>query len=196
MLLFWLRPRSIKVVDFLRNFTVDVVGVGDVCSFAQMDTRRHGNVRWLSKTNAKKSFQARNGKTELSLIHFVHTNPNWKAPVDALAFIDELRDQAIKESTMSTGTNVYADHLINSVLPDSSSNLKANMDSSSTQFNKQQGQQQQQPGASTSASNETYNNPNANASTSNSLNKSMYHLQSLVYNPTMQSNILSKRDTN
>lgn len=30
-------------MDFFRNFTVDVVGVGDVCSFAQMDVKRHGN---------------------------------------------------------------------------------------------------------------------------------------------------------
>ena len=25
---------------------MDVVGVGDVCSFAQMDVRRHGNPDW------------------------------------------------------------------------------------------------------------------------------------------------------
>ncbi len=43
LLLFWLRPRSLEIVDFFRNFTVDVVGVGDVCSFSQMDTQRHGN---------------------------------------------------------------------------------------------------------------------------------------------------------
>ena len=35
-----------EIVDFFRNFTVDVVGVGDVCSFAQMDVRRHGNPGW------------------------------------------------------------------------------------------------------------------------------------------------------
>ena len=30
-------------MDFFRNFTVDVVGVGDVCSFAQMDVRQSCN---------------------------------------------------------------------------------------------------------------------------------------------------------
>ncbi|KFB41774.1 AGAP001762-PA-like protein [Anopheles sinensis] len=41
-----LRPKSQQLVDFFRNFTVDVVGVGDVCSFAQMDVRKHGNPNW------------------------------------------------------------------------------------------------------------------------------------------------------
>ena len=104
ILLFWLRPRASKIVDFLRNFTVDVVGVGDVCSFSQMDTRRHGNPNWLSKTNTKKMFQARNGKTELSLIHFTHTNPNWKMPNESVAFMDNLRDQAFKEQTITEET--------------------------------------------------------------------------------------------
>ena len=35
-----------EIVDFFRNFTVDVVGVGDVCSFAQMDVRKHGHPGW------------------------------------------------------------------------------------------------------------------------------------------------------
>ena len=43
LLCFNLRYKSLDVVDFFRNFTVDVVGVGDVCSFAQMDVKRHGN---------------------------------------------------------------------------------------------------------------------------------------------------------
>ena len=67
LLLFWLRPRAARLVDFLRNFTVEVVGVGDVCSFAQMDTRRHGNPSWMSRTSARRAQQARNGKTQLIL---------------------------------------------------------------------------------------------------------------------------------
>lgn len=43
LLCFHLRYKSLDIVDFFRNFTVDVVGVGDVCSFAQMDVKRHGN---------------------------------------------------------------------------------------------------------------------------------------------------------
>ena len=43
LLCFSIRYKAIDIVDFFRNFTVEVVGVGDVCSFAQMDVRRHGN---------------------------------------------------------------------------------------------------------------------------------------------------------
>lgn len=43
ILIFCIRPRSLAIVDFFRRFTVEVVGVGDVCSFAQMDVRKHGN---------------------------------------------------------------------------------------------------------------------------------------------------------
>lgn len=46
VLCFHLRPRALDIVDFYRQFTVEVVGVGDVCSFAQMDIRRHGNPTW------------------------------------------------------------------------------------------------------------------------------------------------------
>ncbi|CAL8345067.1 unnamed protein product [Merluccius merluccius] len=43
VLIFLLRNKSLEIMDFFRNFTVEVVGVGDICSFAQMDIRRHGN---------------------------------------------------------------------------------------------------------------------------------------------------------
>ena len=41
--MFHIRHKALEIVDFYRNFTVEVTGVGDVCSFAQMDIRRHGN---------------------------------------------------------------------------------------------------------------------------------------------------------
>jgi autophagy-related protein 9 len=36
VLFFYLRPKAPQIVDFFRNFTVDVIGVGDVCSFAEV----------------------------------------------------------------------------------------------------------------------------------------------------------------
>ena len=43
ILYFSLRDRAPQIVDFLRNFTIDVSGVGDVCSFAEMNVKKHGN---------------------------------------------------------------------------------------------------------------------------------------------------------
>ena len=53
ILIFSLRRKSLEIIDFFRNFTVEVVGVGDTCSFAQMDIRQHGHpaVRELLKTH-------------------------------------------------------------------------------------------------------------------------------------------------
>jgi len=123
ILYFHLRHKSLDIVDFYRNFTVEVIGVGDVCSFgkcysiyavciimlhfyriwnqdwkiefgfiAQMDVRKHGNPSWQvtsyemdgssdQPTNNNNAYtQAENGKTELSLVHFTHTNPEWLPP--------------------------------------------------------------------------------------------------------------------
>merc|ERR1712203_145984 len=82
--IFGLSHRTQEIVDFFRNFTVDVVGVGDVCSFAQMDVRKHGHPGWQVAPEAEQApktnqyTQAEHGKTEMSLLHFTLTNPGWK----------------------------------------------------------------------------------------------------------------------
>jgi len=58
ILCFYLRSKSLDIVDFYRNFTVEVVGVGDVCSFAQMDVRRHGNPAWQTSVTSPTKPQA------------------------------------------------------------------------------------------------------------------------------------------
>ncbi|XP_059092181.1 autophagy-related protein 9A-like [Tigriopus californicus] len=104
ILFFNLRPKAPQLVDFFRNFTVDVVGVGDVCSFAQMDVRRHGNAEWQTAitedTPAKTNHytQAEDGKTEMSLVHFTLTNPDWVPPSESTNFIAALRGHAAKDA--------------------------------------------------------------------------------------------------
>jgi len=131
ILCFRMRHRSLEIVDFFRNFTIEVAGVGDVCSFAQMDVRKHGNPMWQTvahsptvspladdcsvgynnqygiadntdKPRAPLSnhyTQAEDGKTELSLIHFTLTNPEWKPPSSAGTFVTALKERAKKEIT-------------------------------------------------------------------------------------------------
>ncbi|GLV38783.1 Autophagy-related 9 [Carabus blaptoides fortunei] len=109
ILWFNVRSRSLDIVDFYRNFTV-TVEVGDVCSFAQMDVRKHGNPDWQNSDHSGqfdapeivKQPQpainyAEDGKTELSLIHFTLTNPKWQMPSEAEAFVKTLRKNALKE---------------------------------------------------------------------------------------------------
>ena len=118
ILYFRMRPRALDIVDFYRNFTVEITGVGDVCSFAQMDVRKHGNPTWQTGgqstiddtvigfnnrygTNKMKPptqyTQAEDGKTELSLIHFTLTNPEWKPPSHAETFVTALKERARRE---------------------------------------------------------------------------------------------------
>ncbi|KAG7212723.1 hypothetical protein KM043_012990 [Ampulex compressa] len=122
ILCFHMRQRALDIVDFYRNFTIEVTGVGDVCSFAQMDVKKHGNPMWQTVTQgpiedrsagfdnqygtdpeklhipmSNQYTQAEDGKTELSLIHFTVTNPEWKPPSHAENFVTALRERAKKE---------------------------------------------------------------------------------------------------
>lgn len=139
ILCFKMRQRALDIVDFYRNFTIEVTGVGDVCSFAQMDVRKHGNPMWqtvahtpidggagtfdnqnpqdLNKPTVPLSnhyTQAEDGKTELSLVHFTLTNPEWKPPTHAEHFVTTLRERAKKEVT-GIGTEVTVNPLFSSL---------------------------------------------------------------------------------
>ncbi|XP_075990508.1 autophagy-related protein 9 [Anticarsia gemmatalis] len=82
-LLFSLRSRALDIVDFYRNFTVSVLGIGDVCSFAQLDIRKHGHPDWQTPGKMKGGSntqydQGEGGKTELSLVAFSCRHPGWQ----------------------------------------------------------------------------------------------------------------------
>lgn len=117
LILIWrVRPVSLQLVDFYRNFTVEVVGVGDVCSFAQLDVRRHGDPSWrVADTHPAGDLESSSvlaapsvpphsspvpadyGKTELSLMHFAINNPGWQPPPCAGQYISEMRAQGARE---------------------------------------------------------------------------------------------------
>ncbi|XP_044149809.1 autophagy-related protein 9A-like [Bufo gargarizans] len=100
ILIFSLRHKSLEIIDFFRNFSVEVVGVGDICSFAQMDIRKHGNPQWMSEgqTQASVYQQAENGKTELSLMHFAITNPQWHPPLESSVFIGHVKEKVHQDA--------------------------------------------------------------------------------------------------
>ncbi|KAH9630330.1 hypothetical protein HF086_004463 [Spodoptera exigua] len=75
LILFSLRSRALDIVDFYRNFTVSVLGIGDVCSFAQLDIRRHGHPDWhtpgkLKGATAKTQYDQGEGEQDdARLVH-------------------------------------------------------------------------------------------------------------------------------
>ncbi|TTH38805.1 Autophagy-related protein 9A [Bagarius yarrelli] len=114
ILIFCLRRKSLEIIDFFRNFTVEVVGVGDTCSFAQMDVRHHGHPAWMSagKTEASIYQQAEDGKTELSLMHFAITNPQWQPPRESTHFISQLKEKVHREATGGQQGNAVENHTL------------------------------------------------------------------------------------
>ncbi|KAF9114714.1 autophagy protein atg9 [Mortierella sp. AM989] len=71
---------SEKVIDFFREFTVHVDGVGYVCSFAVFDFKRHGNVKYGAPAGSKteERFVSNEGKMEKSFLNFKQNNPDWE----------------------------------------------------------------------------------------------------------------------
>ncbi|KAH8369837.1 hypothetical protein KR093_001097 [Drosophila rubida] len=118
VLIFVFRPKAMEIVKFFRSFTVSVRGVGNVCSFAQMDVRKHGNPDWQLNNSdlpdvtnehqpphhfAQQRQQQQQqqslvgGKTEMSLVRFTLNNPEWQMPKEASQFMKGIRENAIDE---------------------------------------------------------------------------------------------------
>ncbi|XP_043445853.1 autophagy-related protein 9B [Prionailurus bengalensis] len=123
-LLFWFCPRSLEIIDFFHHFTVDVAGVGDICSFALMDVKRHGHPQWLSagQTEASLSQRAEDGKTELSLMRFSLVHPQWRPPGHSSKFLGHLRGRVQQDAAAWGATSVRSPPTPG-VLSDSSSPL-------------------------------------------------------------------------
>ena len=114
IMIFYVPHHCLDIVDFMRNFTVELVGVGDVCSLALFDIPRHGDPEWYPSDGATplspasgddgsdgritvRNLPAVGGKTELSLMHFHHTNPSWCLPPDSKAFLIAVQKQALND---------------------------------------------------------------------------------------------------
>ncbi|XP_036212071.1 autophagy-related protein 9B isoform X1 [Myotis myotis] len=123
-LLFWFCPRALEIIDFFHHFTVDVAGVGDICSFALMDVKRHGHPQWLSagQTEASQSQRAEDGKTELSLMRFSLVHPQWRPPGHSSKFLGQLRGR-VQQDAAALGATSVRSPATPGVLSDSSSPL-------------------------------------------------------------------------
>ncbi|KAM0789914.1 hypothetical protein ACM66B_006755 [Microbotryomycetes sp. NB124-2] len=76
-----------SIVDFFREFTVHVDGLGHVCSFAVFDFKRHGDVRFGApiqglndggNSNGNNNrWKSSEGKMEKSFLTFAQHHPSW-----------------------------------------------------------------------------------------------------------------------
>ena len=69
-----LPPPPGDIVQFVRDFTVHLDGVGDACSLACFDLARHGNSKYgapRGQQQPDKACRSRQGKLEKSLLTFL-----------------------------------------------------------------------------------------------------------------------------
>ncbi|XP_078320692.1 autophagy-related protein 9A-like isoform X2 [Crassostrea virginica] len=128
ILCFYLRHKSMEIVDFFRNFTVDVVGVGDVCSFAQLDVRKRdkktGEVEQEEEEEPEPSLRtnmftpvqspSQEGKIEMSLMHFHLTNPEWKPPKECSLFLNDVKEKAQRNTASLSIFHPVTQNMVNS----------------------------------------------------------------------------------
>ncbi|KAJ1374443.1 Autophagy- protein 9 [Parelaphostrongylus tenuis] len=118
ILLFWIRPNCRELVRFFHDNTVRVEGLGDICSFALMDVGRHGDGKWNGSASVSTSIPAYDGKTELSVLHFASTNPEWKPPPASEHFLQRFKarlDQDLSSALHSGGVAAEKNLLLDSV---------------------------------------------------------------------------------
>ena len=107
-ILYYSLPKNAEeLVEFFREFSVHVDGLGYVCSFALFDFERHGDAKILEQLDSlnmegnnlvqrrihpvEDSFlQSKNAKMEKSLLNFKVNNPRWKPDENTNKFIDNL----------------------------------------------------------------------------------------------------------
>ncbi|TQD73431.1 hypothetical protein C1H46_041017 [Malus baccata] len=74
LLIFVVPKRVDDILQFIADFTVDVEGVGHVCSFSAFDFPRHGNSNYGSPYNVPRSQRSSQGKMEKSFLRYDHNH--------------------------------------------------------------------------------------------------------------------------
>lgn len=80
LFIFILPPHAPHLCSFLRDNTTHIPGLGDLCTHAQFDFERHGNVKYGSPVPGPKRLRSRQGKVEKSALAFLAMYPTWRAP--------------------------------------------------------------------------------------------------------------------
>ncbi|XP_047982801.1 autophagy-related protein 9-like isoform X2 [Salvia hispanica] len=99
LLMFVVPKRVDDILNFIKDFTVDVEGVGHVCRFSLFDFRNHGNKRYGSPFDSTRDQRSSQGKMEKSFLSFQIAYPSWDPNDDGKQFLASLkmfRDQKLR----------------------------------------------------------------------------------------------------
>ncbi|KAH0886580.1 hypothetical protein HID58_062676, partial [Brassica napus] len=91
LLMFVVPKRVDDILQFIRDFTVDIEGVGNVCSFSAFDFENHGNAKYGSPRNVSRENRSSQGKMEKSFLSFQSSYPSWESDSLGKQFLSNLR---------------------------------------------------------------------------------------------------------
>ncbi|KAK2442072.1 autophagy-related protein [Trifolium repens] len=103
LLLFIVPKRVDDILQYIAEFTVNVEGVGHVCSFSTFDFQEHGNTHYGSPYSAPRNRRSSQGKMEKSLLSFQSSYPSWEPNAEGKQFLLNLR--TFKEKKLSIHGN-------------------------------------------------------------------------------------------
>ncbi|KAI3905167.1 hypothetical protein MKX01_017413 [Papaver californicum] len=102
LLIFVVPQRVEDILQFISSFTVDVEGVGHVCSLSVFDFERHGNSNYDAPYNTPQTQRSSQGKLEKSFLSFHSSYPTWEPDAAGKQFLSTLRsfrDQKLQGRT-------------------------------------------------------------------------------------------------
>ncbi|XP_045816019.1 autophagy-related protein 9-like [Trifolium pratense] len=91
LLLFVVPKRVDDILQFIKDFTTDVEGVGDVCSFSVFDFQKHGNSSYGSPFDSPHNKRSCQGKLEKSFLSFQSSYLSWEPNAEGKQFLLNLR---------------------------------------------------------------------------------------------------------
>ncbi|GMH25770.1 hypothetical protein Nepgr_027613 [Nepenthes gracilis] len=100
LLLFVVPKRVDDILQFIADFTVNVEGVGHVCSLSVFDFQNHGNSNYASPFHSPRNRRSSQGKMEKSFLSFQCSYPSWEPTAHGVQFLSKLRtfrDQRLPE---------------------------------------------------------------------------------------------------
>ncbi|KAM0007117.1 hypothetical protein Hdeb2414_s0019g00550591 [Helianthus debilis subsp. tardiflorus] len=106
LLIFVVPERVDDILQFIADFTVDVEGVGHVCSFSVFDFQKHGNSKYASPHNSSTTYRSSQGKMEKSFLSFQSSYPSWEPSADGkqlLSTLKAFKEQKFQEQGMTPG---------------------------------------------------------------------------------------------
>lgn len=90
LLIFVVPKRVDDILRFISDFTVDIEGVGHVCSFSSFNFESHGNKKYGSPFDAPRDMRSSQGKMEKSFLSFHSAYPSWEPSSHGRQFLASL----------------------------------------------------------------------------------------------------------